>query len=65
LIHRSKVSKRNECESFETTALVNKTHKLHEKLCDYCKKPGQFVRNCLKKENGENEKVNQACEDHK
>ncbi len=41
-----KVSKRKECESFETTALVNKTHKSNEKLCFYCKKLRDFVRNC-------------------
>jgi hypothetical protein len=33
LLH--KVSKRKECESFETIALVNKTHKSNEKLCFY------------------------------
>jgi hypothetical protein len=43
------VPKRKKCESSETTALVNKTHKSNEKLCFYCKKPGNFVRNCLKK----------------
>jgi hypothetical protein len=58
------VSKRKECESSETTALVNKTHKPNEKLCFYCKKPGHFVRNCLNKKNDEKEKVNQTCEDH-
>jgi len=58
------VSKRKECESFETTTLVNKTHKSNEKLCFYCKKPRHFVRNCLKKKNDEKEKVNQAWEDH-
>jgi len=47
LLHE--VSKRKECESSETTALVNKTHKSNEKLCFYCKKPEHFVRNCLKK----------------
>ncbi len=62
LLHE--VSKRKECESSETTALVNKTHKPNEKLCFYCKKPRHFVRNCLKKKNDEKEKVNQACEDH-
>jgi hypothetical protein len=59
-----KVSKRKECESSETTALVNKTHKSNEKLCFYCKKPQHFVRNCLKKKSDEKEKVNQACEHH-
>jgi hypothetical protein len=34
LLHE--VSKRKECESFEITALVNKTHKLNKKLCFYC-----------------------------
>ncbi len=62
LLH--KVSKRKECESSETTALVNKTHKSNEKLCFYCKKLKHFVRNCLKKKSDEKEKVNQACEDH-
>ncbi len=61
LLHE--VSKRKECESCKTTALVNKTHKPNEKLCFYCKKPGHFVRNCLKKKRDEKEKVNQACED--
>ncbi len=56
--------KRKECESSETIALVNKTHKSNEKLCFYCKKPGHFARNCLKKKNDEKEKVNQGCEDH-
>ncbi len=58
------VSKRKECESSETTTLVNKTHKSNEKLCFYCKKRGHFVKNCLNKKNDEKEKVNQACEDH-
>jgi hypothetical protein len=62
LLHE--VSKRKECESFETTALVNKTHKSNEKLCLYCKKFGHFVKNCLKKKSDEKEKANQACEDH-
>jgi len=62
LLH--KVSKRKECESSKTTALVNKTHKSNEKFCFYCKKPGHFVRNCLKKKSDEKKKVNQACEDH-
>ncbi len=62
LLH--KVSKKKECESFETTALVNKTHKSNEKLCFYCKKPGHFVRNCLKKKNDEKKKTNQTCEDY-
>ncbi len=56
LLH--KASKRKECESFETTALVNKTHKSNEKLCFYCKKPGHFVKNCSKKKNDEKRKVN-------
>jgi hypothetical protein len=62
LLHE--VSKRKECESSETTALVNKTHKSNKKLCFYCKKPGHFVRNCLKNKNDEKEKINQICEDH-
>jgi hypothetical protein len=62
LLHE--VSKRKECESSETTTLVNKTHKSNEKLCFYYKKPSHFVRNCLKKKNDEQEKANQACEDH-
>jgi hypothetical protein len=62
LLHE--VSKRKECESSETTTLVNKTHKSNERLCFYCKKPGHFVRNCLKKKSDEKEKINQACEDH-
>ncbi len=62
LLHE--VSKRKECESSETTALVNKAHKSNEKLCFYCKKLGHFVINCLKKKNDEKEKINQACEDH-
>jgi hypothetical protein len=62
LLHE--MSKRKECESSETIALLNKTHKSNEKLCFYCKKPRHFVRNCLKKKNDEKEKANQACEDH-
>jgi len=58
------MSKRKECESSETITLVNKTHKSNGKLCFYCKKPGHFVKNCLKKKSDENEKANQACEDH-
>jgi hypothetical protein len=42
--------------------LLNKTHKANEKLCFYYKKPGHFVRNCLKKKSDEKEKANQACE---
>jgi len=57
LLHE--VSKRKKCESSETTALVNKTHKSNEKLCFYYKKPGHFVRNCLKKKTNEKEKANQ------
>ncbi len=57
------MSKRKKCESSETTALVNKTHKSNEKLCFYCKKPRHLVKNCLKKKNDEKENTNQACED--
>jgi hypothetical protein len=63
LLHE--MSKRKECESFDTIALVNKTHKSNEKLCFYCKKPRHFVKNYLKKKNDEKEKANQAREDHK
>ncbi len=63
LLHE--VSKKTKCESFETIALMNKTHKSNEKLCFYCKKLRHFVKICLKKKNDEKEKVNQACEDHK
>jgi len=45
------VSKRKKCESSKTIALVNKTHKSNEKLCFYYKKPGHFVKNCLKTKN--------------
>jgi hypothetical protein len=62
LLHE--VSKRKECESFETTALINKTHKSNKKFCFYYKKFGHFVRNCLKNKSDEKEKANQACEDH-
>jgi hypothetical protein len=62
LLHE--MSKRKECASFETTTLMNKTYKSNKKLCFYCKKPGHFMRNCLKKKNDEKEKANQACEDH-
>ncbi len=62
LLHE--VSKKKECESYKIIALVNKTHKLNKKLCFYCKKPGHFVRNCLKKKSDEKEKANQVCEDH-
>jgi hypothetical protein len=57
------VSKRKESESKENAALLNKTHKANEKLFFYCKKPGHFVRNCLKNKSDKKEKVNQACED--
>jgi hypothetical protein len=43
---------------------MNKTHKSNKKFNFYCKKPGHFVKNCLKKKNDEKEKDNQACEDH-
>ncbi len=59
-----KCLKEKKCESSETTALMNKTHKSNEKLCFYCKKPGHFVRNCLKKKNDEKKKANQVCENH-
>jgi hypothetical protein len=59
-----KVSKRKECQSSETTALVNKTHKSNEKLCFYYKILEHFVRNCLKKKNDGKKNANQACEDH-
>jgi len=62
LLH--KMSKRKECESSETTALVNETHKSNKNLCFYCKKLGHSVRNCLKKKSDEKEKANQVCEDH-
>jgi len=55
LLHE--MSKRKECESSETTSLVNKTPKSNEKICFYCKKPGHFVKICLKKKNDENEKL--------
>ncbi len=55
LLH--KVSKKKECESSEATALVNKIHKSNEKLCFYCKKPGHFVKNCLKKKNDGKKKL--------
>jgi hypothetical protein len=58
------VSKRKECESSETTTLVNKIHKSNKKLYFYCKKHGHFVRNCLKKKSDGEKKANQACEDH-
>jgi hypothetical protein len=60
LLHE--VSKRKESENMENAALLNKTHKANEKLCFYCKKPGHFVRNWLKKKTDEKEKANQACE---
>jgi hypothetical protein len=50
-------------ESIENAALLNKTHKANKKLCFYCKKPGHFVRNCLKKKNDEKENANQGCDD--
>ncbi len=58
------MSKRKECESSETIALVNKTHKSNKKLYFYYKKLGHFVKKCLKKKNDEKEKANQVCEDH-
>jgi hypothetical protein len=47
LLHE--VSKINESESTKDAALLNKNHKANKKFCFYCKKPGHFVRNCLKK----------------
>jgi hypothetical protein len=61
LLHE--VSKRKENENTEIVALLNKTHKVNEKLCFYCKKPGHFMRNCFKKKSDEKEKTNQTCED--
>jgi hypothetical protein len=61
LLHE--VSKRKESESKENVALLNKTHKANEKFCFYRKKPGHFVRSCLKKKSDEKEKANQACDD--
>jgi hypothetical protein len=61
LLHE--VFKRKESENTEYVALLNKTHKANEKLYFYSKKPGHFVRNCLKKKSDEKEKANQACED--
>jgi hypothetical protein len=57
------VSKRKESESTDNATLLNKTHKANKKLCFYCKKPGHFVRTCLKKYNDKKKKANQACED--
>jgi hypothetical protein len=61
LLHE--ISKRKESENIKNATLINKTNKANEKLCFYCKKPGHFVRNCLKKKSDEKEKANQACED--
>ncbi len=58
------MSKRKECESSETIALMNKTHESNEKLCFYYKKPRHFAKKNFKKKNDEKEKTNQACEDH-
>jgi len=63
LLHE--VSKRKKSESMENATLLNKTHKANEMLCFYYKKPGHFVRKCLKKKSDEKEKINQACEDQK
>jgi hypothetical protein len=54
LLHE--MSKRKECESFKTIALINKTHKSDEKLCFYCKKLAHFVKICLKKKSDEKKK---------
>jgi len=54
------VSKRKECESFETIALINKSHESNKKLCFYCKKFRHFVKNCLKKKSDEKEEANQS-----
>jgi hypothetical protein len=56
LLHE--VSKINESESTKDAALLNKNHKANKKFCFYCKKPGHFVRNCLKKKNDEKERAN-------
>jgi hypothetical protein len=61
LLHE--VSKKKESENTKNVALLNKIHKANKKLCFYCKKPGHFVRNCLKKKNDEKERANEACED--
>ncbi len=56
LLHE--VSQRKESESMKNAALLSITHKANEKLCFYCKNPGHFVRNCLKKKSDEKEKAN-------
>ncbi len=40
----------------ENVILFNEIHKANKKLCLYCKKPGHFVKNCLKKKSDEKEK---------
>jgi hypothetical protein len=61
LLHE--ISKRKESQSTKNATLFNKTHKANKKLCFYCKKPGHFVRNCLKKKSDDKKKANEICED--
>jgi hypothetical protein len=56
LLHE--VFQEKENENIENVALLNKTHKANEKVSYYWKKPKDFVRNCLKKKNDEEEKAN-------
>jgi hypothetical protein len=39
------------------------TKPIRQMKSSYCKKPGHFLRNCLKKKSDEKEKANQACDD--
>jgi hypothetical protein len=54
LLHE--VSERKENANMENVILFNEIHKANKKLCLYCKKPGHFVKNCLKKKSDEKEK---------
>jgi hypothetical protein len=55
--------KEKEKENTKNVTLLNKIQKANEKFYFYCKKPGYFTKNCLKKKNDEKEKVNQASKD--
>jgi len=58
-----KFPKENKVKVQKMSHCFKKIHKANKKFCFNYKKPGHFVKNCLKKKSDEKEKVNQACED--